>query len=73
MIVKAPWTAEHVESLSAYQSDQSVHPYTSSSGKILIPTVDGWVEVIGGPVVQDWAHDFTLDWSWLTLTVRGTD
>jgi hypothetical protein len=62
--VKAPWSWEQVQSLLGYQECGYVHPYTSENGADLIPTVDGWVEVEDGPVVQNWAHDFTLDWKW---------
>jgi len=36
----------------------------SEGGIDLIATKDGWVEWLGGPVVQNWAHKFMTDWSW---------
>lgn len=56
--IEAPFTDEQVADLRAHQANPRVHPYTSESGKDLIPTRDGWVEELGGPVVQTWAHDF---------------
>jgi hypothetical protein len=64
MLILAPWTDEQVRSLNAYQKAGYVHPFTSSSGSNLIATKAGWVEREGGPIVQRWAHEFMLDWSW---------
>lgn len=58
------WTEDQVASANAYQRCGVWHPFTSAAGKDLIATADGWVEVEGGPVVQEWAHAFMLDWSW---------
>jgi len=63
-LIYAPWTSEQVKSLNGWQAHEEVHPFTSSAGKNLIATSDGWVEVPGGPVVQKWAHHFMADWSW---------
>lgn len=52
----APWTPETVAALNSYQTWDIAHPYTSASGRVLIATEAGWVEELGGPVVQDWAH-----------------
>jgi len=77
--VLAPWTADQVASLNAYQTAGYVHPFTSNAGGVLgeglnllnlgpkinlIATVEGWVVDIDGPVVQTWTHDFMCDWSW---------
>jgi hypothetical protein len=42
-----------------------MHPFTSEENITLIATPAGWVEIEGGPIVQTWAHDFMLDWSWM--------
>jgi len=60
----APWTEEQVEALRAWQARDDVHPYTAAERwngleVVLIPTREGWRETIDGPVVQDWAHDFS--------------
>jgi len=68
----APWTPEQVKCLEKWQSCAYVHPFTGENPPggeevRLIPTVDGWVEVIGGPVVQTWAHAFMTEfqgWSY---------
>ena len=62
--LKAPWTAEQVESLNEYQEALVFHPFTSEAGELLIATEAGWVERVGGPVVQDWAHPWMVDGSW---------
>lgn len=59
-----PWTDDQVASLNGFQNAGYVHEFTSENGIALIATNAGWVEVEGGPVVQDWAHGFMLDWSW---------
>jgi hypothetical protein len=65
-LVEAPWTEEQVAALRAWQAYAMVHPFTAERRHpdgtewLLIPTQNGWVEVEGGPVVQDWAHDFML-------------
>lgn len=58
------WTKDQVDSLNGYQNCGQWHPFTSENGVTLIATPDGWVEFISGPVVQEWAHGFMLDWSW---------
>lgn len=60
----APWTDDEVESLNAYQHAGIFHQFTSTNGHDLIATNNGWVENIGGPIVQDWCHPFMADWSW---------
>lgn len=59
-MIKAPWTDEQVNRLIEWQNCGHVHPYTSENGTILIPTNNGWVEKENGPVVQDWAHEFSF-------------
>jgi hypothetical protein len=69
--VKAPWTDEQVENLLCFQDTENLHPFTADErwpngwARRLIPTRDGWVLRVGGPVVQDWAWDFMLDGSLL--------
>lgn len=66
----ALWTPDQVASLNAYQKAGVMHPFTGETPAgggerpVLIATPDGWVEFEGGPVVQNWAHDFMADWSW---------
>lgn len=60
----APWTTEQVESLRGYQNAGHVHPFTGTNSEPLIPTAEGWVEVEGGPVVQNWAHEWMVDGTW---------
>lgn len=67
--VEAPWTEDQVASLNAYQASGRGHPFTGTrrldgTETILIATTAGWVANPGGPVVQTWAHDFMVDWSW---------
>lgn len=52
----APWSAAQVDRLSKRQANGMLREYTSQRGIVLIPTVAGWVEELGGPVVQTWAH-----------------
>ena len=63
-MLKAPWTADQVASLNAYQRAGVMHPFTNE-GEDLVATKDGWV-MPNDPVevVQDWAHLFMADWSW---------
>lgn len=77
-MIRAPWTADQVASLNAYQACGYRHPFTydvyqhtvmgQGFGAVekvdLIATPAGWVAKEGGPVVQDWAHEFMTDWSW---------
>lgn len=71
-MVSVPWTADQVESLNAFQQCPHVHPFTGERGPngeetVLIATPDGWIEHVGGPVVQTWAHAMMADGSWKTL------
>ena len=64
-VVYAPWSEEQVKSLNGFQQDPHHHPFTGSTGKmVLIATSVGWVEHEGGPVVDNWAHDYMTDGSW---------
>ena len=60
--IKAPWSEEQVKNLREFQVSGAGHPFEGSNGP-LIPTVNGWVEAEGGPVVQDWAYAGILDGS----------
>lgn len=62
----APWTDIEVENLRCWQEAGSVHEFTGDNGETLIPTKDGWVSEVGGPVVQNWAHYGMVDGSWLS-------
>lgn len=70
VLVHAPWTADQVASLQGFQSSQW-HPFTgarqpdnNATETVLIATPAGWTEREGGPIVQTWAHDFMVNWSW---------
>jgi hypothetical protein len=65
--IEAPWTDDQVASLNAFQASDHVHPFTGSQGASLRATAAGWVEHVGGPVVQKWALTFMADWSWRKL------
>lgn len=75
----APWSAEQVASLNAYQQNPGTHPFTgerdAGGGEtVLVATRAGWVEREGGPVVQTWAHQCMTDWSWRPeRTTTGVD
>jgi len=67
--VDAPWTDDQVASLNGYQACDFVHPFTGKRGPngeetVLIATKTGWIEKEGGPIVQEWAHEFMADWGW---------
>jgi hypothetical protein len=72
-IIKAPWSDEQVTSLNAYQNCNECHPFTGTrkpngDETPLIATPAGWIEEENGPVVQDWAHSWMLNWEWRTMT-----
>ncbi len=69
--VTAPFTEEQVKSLNAYQKSQYVHPYTCVCGNHipLIATKDGWV-CKKCAYKQNWAHNFTADWSWKVMEMQ---
>jgi hypothetical protein len=65
----APWSDDQVASLNAYQEAGVMHPFTGErkpdgSETILIATQAGWVEELGGSVVQKWAHAWMANWAW---------
>lgn len=67
--VTAPWTEDQVKSLNEYQRSGVFHPFTGQRGADgsetpLIATREGWVERVGGPIVQAWTHSWMADWSW---------
>ncbi len=74
-IVWAPFTAEQVEALNAYQVDGWMHPFTCGpcrdtlgtitpdgalDDRLLVATVDGWV-CPTCDYTQNWAHAFMAD------------
>lgn len=66
---EAPWTDAEVESLNEYQRCRLGHPFTggrkaNGDETVLIATRDGWVEALGGLIVQTWAHARMADGSW---------
>lgn len=58
--IEAPWTAEQVDGLNAWQ-DGPMHPFTCGNdhtgGRVLLATVNGW-RCPSCDYVQTWAHDF---------------
>lgn len=64
----APWSEEEVELLKEWQTCGFVHPFTygMDDGSVvdLIPTKDGWIAQEGGPIVQNWVHEFMFGDSW---------
>lgn len=61
--VYAPFTAEQVEALNAYQKLTFAHPYTCGRclGKLVAET-SGWrCRTPGCTYTQKWAHAFTAD------------
>jgi len=74
--VYAPFTAEQVQHLNAFQADGLMHPFTCpkaarpdedpyhSVESVLVATTDGWVcPVDGCTYTQDWAHSFMAAWT----------
>lgn len=59
----SPWSAREVTNLANYQSSGRLHEFTGPDGDPLIPTREGWRETPDGPVVQDWAWVFMLEWN----------
>lgn len=73
-----PWTEDQVASLNLFQSEGRFHPFTGKRKEngeetVLIATKDGWVEELGGPVVQTWAHAFMADGSWMGDIPKGSE
>lgn len=70
------WTDDQVASLNAYQAAGVMHPFTyeDADGEVdLIATPEGWRAKLDGPVVQEWAHGFMLDWSWKEMSSWGLE
>lgn len=73
----APWTEDQIASLNGYQSSGVMHPFTGvdqHGNKVdLIATEAGWIADSSRDVVQEWAHKFMADWSWVPswLSMRG--
>jgi len=82
--VRAPFSAEQVASLNAYQASGAFHEFTC--GNDLCPGVDGEHAVLVAqedgwrcpacPYTQGWAHEFMADGSWrgfagITVRVDG--
>ena len=63
----APWTAEQVDALNAWQTASMTHPFTCGRCRdagvggecALTATTAGWV-CDTCDYTQDWAHDFML-------------
>ena len=76
-IIHAPFSADQVESLNAFQESEYVHPYTCRSPACpaaswadeddwlpMAADTDGLHCIDGCRRVQTWAHAWTADWSW---------
>lgn len=60
-IVRAPWTAEQIAALNAWQGLGYVHPYTCGMCRaVLTATAEGW-ECPECGCRQDWTHAFSAD------------
>ena len=75
--VHAPFSPAQVESLSAFQESEYVHPYACRSSECpaaswageddwlpMAADADGLHCIDGCRRVQTWAHAWTADWSW---------
>jgi hypothetical protein len=62
---RAPWTQKEVESLTRYQKDNRMHPFTCGVGGhdhgVLTPTIEGWI-CDKCEYTQDWAHEFMVNY-----------
>ena len=66
------FTEDQVQSLNAYQAAGVMHPFTCTGGGThphhanvdLVARREGWYCPVSKTIVQKWAHDFMLDWSW---------
>jgi hypothetical protein len=69
--VETPWTPEQVESLNAFQSAGTMHPFTcgdsdcraATGGEAMLATPSGWA-CRRCTYRQYWAHACMTDWSW---------
>jgi hypothetical protein len=57
------WTADQVQSLSAYQSSPYYFPFVCDQGDIFEATSIGLFCPKCEQILK-WAYDWTLDWSW---------
>lgn len=67
--IEAPFTADQVASLNAYQISGFFHPFTCGAddchGIRLIAAGNGWhCASQTCDYRQSWAHEFMADWSW---------
>ncbi len=67
---KAPFTADEVDSLNAYQREGVLHPFTcgqclrdEQNDGVLVASGSGW-HCPACDHVQDWCHDWMADWAW---------
>lgn len=67
-VVLAPWTAEQVQALNAFQRSRvMLHPFTCGGDhcvgeeRVLVATPGGWV-CPSCTYRQDWAHAFMARW-----------
>jgi hypothetical protein len=63
--VQAKWTAEQVESLSAYQASPHYFPFVCEQGDIFEATSVGLFCPRCEELIK-WTYPWTLDWSWKT-------
>jgi len=65
-IIKAPWTAEQVDTLNQFQRSPAIHPFTcpghaGGGDRTLVATRSGWI-CPHCDYRQDWFHDFMVRW-----------
>lgn len=65
-LISAPWTTDQINSLNAFQQATAFHEYTCNKCRSpLQATEEGWICPDSNcNYIQDWAHDFSADWSW---------
>lgn len=66
--IEAPFSAEQVRLLNAYQSNGVFSPYCcvrphSGMGRLLVATTEGW-SCPSCDFTQNWAHEFMADPRW---------
>ncbi len=75
MKLRAPFSADTVIRLNAYQQSRAFHPFTcggTCGGRsVLVAQEQGWV-CPSCDYTQDWAHNFMADPRWLRR-VRKTE
>ena len=60
-MIRAPWDADVVKGLNAWQASGHVHPFTCGTDgcrTTLRATEAGWECPTGCGYTQDWAHEF---------------